>query len=72
MTKPGIDSLSEEKSLVFSVLCVRPVLRRGRRQGWKRIGRRPDASDLCEGRKLGQARSGAETRPPTRAEAFGL
>src|SRR5215218_7554432 len=51
---------------MLSMLIVRPVLRRGRRQGWKRIGRRPDASD--PGGPKARPTPGPERRPDRRQE----
>src|SRR3954452_20444586 len=64
--KPGIGRPIEVKRSTFSAIADRPVLRRGRRQGWKRIGRRPDASD--PGGPKARPTPGPERRPDRRQE----
>src|SRR3954451_6504324 len=64
--KPGIGCPPEAKRSIMPILAVRPVLRRGRRQGWKRIGRRPDASD--PGGPKARPTPGPERRPDRRQE----
>jgi hypothetical protein len=64
--KSGIDGLQNEKSSVFSMKSVRPVLRRGCRKGWKRIGRRPVR--LTCARAKSSDRPGPVRRPDRRQE----
>ena len=61
----GLDLFNAKKPM-FSSVPDRPVLRRGRRQGWKRIGRRP-ARLTCV-RAKSSDRPGPVRRPDRRQE----